>query len=185
MKLKQLLKPILEETKPVYEYGCAMLYFNFPEIDKIQNAINPTHLYIEDTNGGYGFEDEPHTTFLYGLHNNVSVDDVKGILSQFIYGECKAFNPSLFENEKFDVLKFDVNGPNLHETNTELSKLPHTTSYPEYHPHLTIAYLKPGMGKQYIETLNKNKANEFRLVPQYAIYSEPNGTKTKINIRID
>ena len=185
MKLKQLLKPILEEKTPVYEYGCAMLYFNFPEIYKIQDAINPDHLYYEDANGGYGFEDEPHTTLLYGLHEEVTLENIQKVLDNYTYTTCKIHNPSLFENEKFDVLKFDVSGDNLHESNSDLSKLPHTTSYPDYHPHLTIAYLKPGMGKKYVEMLNKNKANEFELVPQYAVYSQPNGTKTKINIRID
>lgn len=182
MKLKTLLNTIKESTG-TYDYGCAMLYFSLPEVFKIQNAINPEHLYVEDSNGGYGLEDEPHTTFLYGLHNSVSVDDVKGILGNFGYGECKAFNPSLFENEKFDVLKFDVNGPSLHETNAELSKLPHTTSYPDYHPHLTIAYLKPGYGKKYVDMLKKTKT-ELKCVPEYAVYSEPNGTKTKIQITI-
>ena len=182
MKLKTLLNTIKESTG-TYDYGCAMLYFSLPEVFKIQDAINPEHLYVEDSNGGYGLEDEPHTTFLYGLHDSVSVDDVKGILGNFGYGECKAFNPSLFENEKFDVLKFDVNGPSLHETNAELSKLPHTTSYPDYHPHLTIAYLKPGYGKKYADMLKKVKT-ELKCVPQYAVYSEPNGTKTKIQITI-
>jgi hypothetical protein len=41
------------------------------------------------------------------------------------------------------------------------------------------------MGKKYVDMLNKAKANEFWLAPQYAVYSEADGTKTKINIRID
>lgn len=182
MKLKTLLKSI-NESNSTYDYGCAMLYFSVPDVFKIQDAINPQHVYTADDNGGYGLENEPHCTLLYGLHNDVSLDDVKGILGNFGYGECKGYNPSLFENEKFDVLKFDIGGPSLHETNKELSKLPHTTSYPDYHPHLTIAYLKPGYGKKYVAMLKNAKA-ELRCVPEYAVYSEPNGTKTKIQITI-
>lgn len=185
MKLKKLLKPILEEKKPVYEYGCVMLYFDFPNVFKIQDAINPNHLYEEDSNGGYGFEDEPHTTLLYGLHKEVTLEDVKKVLEGFTYTTCKVDNPSLFENEKFDVLKFDVSGDNLHESNAELSKFPHTTSFPDYHPHLTIAYLKPGMGEKYVNMLKKAEVSGYELVPKYAVFSEPDGTKTQINIRID
>jgi hypothetical protein len=41
------------------------------------------------------------------------------------------------------------------------------------------------MGKKYVDVLNKNKVNEFQLAPQYAVYSEADGTKTKIKINID
>jgi hypothetical protein len=91
----------------------------------------------------------------------------------------------LFENEKYDVLKFEVVGDNLHETNADLKKFPHTTSFPDYNPHLTIAYLKKGEGSKYVNMLNKAGLNEFWLAPQYGVYSKPNGSKTHIQIRID
>jgi hypothetical protein len=49
-----------------------------------------------------------------------------------------------FENELYDVLKFDVKREkSLFDCNKDLMKFPHTTDYPDYHPHLTISYLKP------------------------------------------
>jgi hypothetical protein len=182
IKLTDLLK---ENSSSTYDYGCVMLYFIFPEINKIHDTINPSHLYTEDGDSTYGIEDEPHTTLLYGLHKEVSLNDVSGVLDKYTYHTCKIHNPSLFENEKYDVLKFDVIGDNLHETNADLKEFPFTSNYPNYHPHLTVAYLKPGMGKKYVDMLNKTKSNEFWLEPQYAVYSESDGTKTKINIRID
>jgi hypothetical protein len=58
--------------------------------------------------------------------------------------------------DKYDVLKFDVRYPTksgafLHKINSKLQELPHTNGFPDYHPHSTIAYLKSGSGKKYIE----------------------------------
>lgn len=181
----KLLNLIKENSKSTYEYGCVMLYFNFPEINKIHNVIDPSHIYIEDGDTTYGLEDEPHTTLLYGLHDEVTLSDVSSVLDNYTYYTCKIHNPSLFENEKYDVLKFDVVGDNLHETNTDLKQFPFTSNYPNYHPHLTVAYLKRGMGRQYVDMLNNEEADEFWLAPQYAVYSEANGVNRKIKIRVD
>jgi 2'-5' RNA ligase len=133
----------------------------------------------------FGLEDEPHTTLLYGLHEEVTLKQVENILDGYTYYTCKVSNPSLFKNEEFDVLKFDVTGDNLHETNKSLKELPHTSTYPNYHPHLTIGYIKPGKGQRYVDIINDLDETEYWLAPKYAVYSQPNGKKTKINIRID
>lgn len=182
IKLKELIK---ENSQSTYDYGCVMLYFTFSEMDKIHSLISPTDIYTEDGDSTFGLEDEPHTTLLYGLHEGVADMDVDKTLSEYTYYTCKIHTPSLFENQKYDVLKFEVVGDNLHETNADLKRFPHTTSYPDYHPHLTIGYLKPSMGKKYVNMLNKAGLNEFRLAPQYGVYSKPNGSKTKIKLNLD
>ncbi len=73
------------------------------------------------------------------------------------------------DEEGKDVLKFDIKGENLHETNTDLQQYPFTSNFPDYHPHMTIAYLKPGSGKRYAKML---KGQEFDLIPQHAVYSK-------------
>jgi 2'-5' RNA ligase len=181
IKLLDLLK---ENSTSTYDYGCVMLYFNFPQINKIHDAIDPKDIYSESEDKTFGLEDEPHTTLLYGLHEEVSLDDIKQVLNEFVYDKCIVHTPSLFENEKYDVLKFDVKGNNLHETNASLKQFPFTSNFPNYHPHLTIGYLKPGTGKRYVEMLNKAKANKYELIPQYAVYSQPDGIKNQINIKV-
>jgi hypothetical protein len=182
MKLTNIVKQILKEKAgDVYEYGCAMLYFDFPEINKVHDAIDPKELYEEEDDRSYGIENEPHTTLLYGLHKEVDTNEIKKVLDSFTFGECTISNASLFENEKYDVLKFDVAGPNLHEANRLLTEFPHTTTYPDYHPHLTIAYLKPGCGQRYVNIL---KGQQYQLVPKRAVYSKPDGTKVKIKIKV-
>lgn len=162
-----------------YDYGCVMLYFNFKEIKNIHSIIEKDDIYIKPYDKSYGLEDEPHCTLLYGLHKNAKLEEVKKIVNNFKFEECIIKNVSLFEND-YDVLKFDVEGKNLKECNEELKKLPYTSDYPDYHPHLTIAYIKKGKGKKYINML-KNK--KYKIDPLYIIYSYSNGKKDKIEIR--
>jgi 2'-5' RNA ligase len=176
------LKQLLTETKQTYDYGCVMLYFNFPEISKIHDLIDAADIYTKPGDRSYGLETEPHCTLLYGLHDGVSTQDIEKTLDEFTYYTVTAHHASLFENPEYDVLKFDVKGDNLHETNKALCEYPYTTDYPDYHPHMTIAYLKPGTGKQYVKQL---KGQRFDLLPQYAVYSKPDGDKDKITIRVD
>ena len=91
---------------------------------------------------------------------------------------------SLFENGKFDVLKFDVGYTDkkssfLHDCNEELTKLPYKSDFPDYHPHMTVAYLKPGMGNKYVMAF---KNEEHEVYPNHIIFSEPDNTKTQIAI---
>jgi len=174
----KLLSLITENHK--HEYGCVMLHFNFPEMEKIQDMINPNDIYEDETDDSYGLETEAHVTLLYGLHKEVSSENVKEVLKNFSFGQCKLNNASLFENEKYDVLKYDIDGDGLHKANLELKKFPYTSDFPEYHPHLTIAYLKPKTGKKYSDAL---KNSSFTLIPTYAIYSQTDGTKQKIKIK--
>lgn len=179
MVFKRFFEFLKESSKSTYEYGCAMLYFDFPEMKEIHEKINEDDIYIEEGDNTYGLEDEPHCTLLYGLHEEVKPEQIKKIVGEFAFGSCKIHNASLFENDKYDVLKFDVDGGELHECNEDLTKLPHTNSFPDYHPHMTIAYLKPGKGKEYVEKL---KGIEFNLSPSHAVFSQPNGTKTKFPV---
>jgi len=171
---------ISENSTSTYEYGCMMLYFDFPEMENIHSKISSEDVYEEEGDRTFGLEDEPHCTLLFGLHDNeLDQDEVINATKQFKYPEVTAHNASLFENEKYDVLKFDIKGDSLHEANAALREFPYSNDYPDYHPHMTVGYLKPGTGKKYAEMLKDQK---FTLTPQYAIYSHPDGSKDKIEI---
>ena len=169
-----------ENTQSKYEFGCVMLYFNFPELLKLQESIDPSDLYTEEGDIKYGLEDEPHCTLLYGLHEEVTLQQVKDQIGLVAFGPkpLTAHNVSCFKNEKYDVLKFDVQGDILHGLNSDLKELPYTSNFPDYHPHSTIAYLKPGLGDKYIEMF---KGQKHEVEPEYIIFSH-NGEKDRINI---
>ena len=170
MKYKTLIK----EDTGTHDYGCAMIYFEFPGISAFQSVIDDDDVYHKEGDRSFGLETEPHTTLLYGLHSDVDPKEVMKVMEKYTYNHCRLYNVSTFNNSDYDVLKFDVESPVLHEVNQELKKFPHTTSFPIYHPHMTIAYLKPGMGEKYIKNLNWAK---FMITPNKLVYSTPSGKK--------
>jgi 2'-5' RNA ligase len=176
---EEFMSDLVNEKKTTYDYGCAMIYFEFPEMESLHKQIDKEDVFVDPNDSTFGLETEPHCTLLYGLHADVAVNTIKKIVDGFDFGECTIEGASLFENEKFDVLKFDVTGSGLHDCNAALVKLPHTTDYPNYHPHMTIAYLKNGMGKKYVDLLGTEKRT---LKPSYIVYSQPDGTKSKIDL---
>lgn len=177
-------KQNLNEQKETYSYGCAMLYVDFPKMAELHKLIDPQDVYLDPEDLTFGLEDEPHVTLLYGLHEEVSLDTVKSIVENHNFGPIVAFNASIFEPEKYDVLKFDIRypikgGAFLHKCNQDLVKLPHTTDFPNYHPHMTVAYIKKGLGQKYVDKIN---GIEYDLEPTYVVYSTSNGEKHRIEI---
>lgn len=99
---------------------------------------------------GFGREDESHITILYGIHTS-NVKTIKEILSKTKPFEVELDKISLFENKKFNVVKIDVLGKDLYRLNQKLkNELDYSDKYPEFKPHLTIAYVKKDFGKTLI-----------------------------------
>jgi hypothetical protein len=173
--------PVNEDENQTYDYGCSMVYFDFPKMEEIHSMIDDSDVYTEEEDRSYGLETEPHTTLLYGLHSNDIKDEevIDASIKSGVPKELVLHNASCFNNDKYDVLKFDVDNKDLHKINAELSKLPHTTDYPDYHPHSTIAYLKKGTGEKYV---NKLKNRSYTVNPSKIVYSKPNGGKIEHQI---
>jgi 2'-5' RNA ligase len=160
-----------------YEYGCAMLYLAAEEIANLQKEI------AEEDLQGKGLEDDYHVTLLYGLHSDeISDDEIMKTCCEPVYPKVRLYNVSLFENPEFDVLKFDAECPMLTEVNRKLVKFPHTTNFPDYHPHATIAYLKPGTGQKYVKAF---AGRNLTVDPTQIVYSKPDGSKVVEKAKID
>ncbi|MDD3986105.1 MAG: 2'-5' RNA ligase family protein [Methanobacterium sp.] len=177
IKLIDLLK---ENSESTYDLGCVMLDFNFPRLKTIQDNIEEEDIYTEEGDKTYGLEDEPHITLLYGLHEGVTIEQVKEALKDIEFSNVRLSNISCFETPKYDVLKFDVEGEALNKAHEALKTLPFTSDFPEYHPHLTVCYLKKGKGKIYTQGF---KGLNFILKPTKAVYSTPEGEKTEFEIQ--
>jgi hypothetical protein len=178
MKLTKILETLKNKS---YTYGCVMLYVDFPQLPDVQSIINKSDIYTGD---GYGLESEPHCTLLYGLHSD-EIDDttIKKIIESYTFPLCRAYLPSVFSNDEYDVLKFNVESDNIRNINTQLRKLPHTTSYPIYRPHLTVGYLNPRTGMKYVDMLNTSSLNSFTLKPTKVVYSKPSGDRIEYSIK--
>lgn len=96
-----------------------------------------------------GRETTPHITVKYGLHTN-EASKIRELLKDQAPIAVTLGKTSLFENDDADVVKVDVDSPELHALNKKIADaLPHTDTHPDYTPHATVAYVKPGLGKKY------------------------------------
>jgi 2'-5' RNA ligase len=164
----------------LYDYGCVMVYLDIPNWKNIVSKINPDELYLPE-DPTHGYETDPHATILYGLHPEVTDEDItKAIQSQNLSHILLDIDGiDTFQNKDYDVVKMNVKSDTLNNLNKELSKLPHTTDYPDYKPHVTMAYLKPGNGKKYHQPDYKHKFDKIKKI----VYSKTNGDKVEIPIK--
>lgn len=164
-----------ENNRTKYSYGCVMLQAPIKEMKDFQLRIEDEDLHE------YGKEKDPHVTILYGIHDDeTSLDEIKALFSKLGKQEIEISltEINLFENEEYDVVKINIESVDLHFLNKELRKLPHTSSFPDYKPHMTIAYVKPGTGKKYVEKFEKQLFYKFNRIE----YSMADGTKKYFEI---
>lgn len=106
-----------------------------------------------------GREDLPHVTVRYGLHQEVTSEDVGRSVAgccdwvRLRLGHVTTFPAS--EGRDFDVLMVHVESDDLRRLNRRLAQLPHTDTFPEYKPHCTIAYVRAGLGDGYARRLGE------------------------------
>lgn len=111
-----------------------------------KDSIPEDQVYKVFNEPGYGREGEIHVTVLYGLHET-SPDRLRDILNTQDLFHVRLGKVTSFTNpDKFDVVKVDVESPELHQLNTLLrTKFHYTSNFPVYRPHVTIAYVKKGL----------------------------------------
>lgn len=167
----------------MYKYSCLMCLFEADWWESFNKKYIPeSSLYIDPEDPSFGRELENHFTILYGLHDDVDLKQVKQILPSISEIDCKLHSISVFENEKYDVLKFDILTDMGKEINSILRQtFDYTNDFPNYHPHATIAYLKKGEFPAVLNNIKPNTTNILKLSKPYNIlpvkykYSFPNG----------
>jgi len=104
-------------------------------------------------------ETDVHVTVKYGLDPNVTsaelaaalanAESVKAIAAQG--GSMTLRSTAMFESEKYDVVYIAVDSADLVTLNAVISAaLPVTDTHPKYVPHVTLAYVKSGCGKDFV-----------------------------------
>lgn len=169
-------------TGQKFGYGCAMVHFDFPEMEQIHKGIENDHVYSEEGDRSYGKESEPHVTLLYGLHSD-EIPDMKvlDVVKKHFSNAptIRLYNASVFKNDKYHVLKFEADCGALHNANQELRRFPHTSDYPDYQPHTTVAYMKVGKADDYVHYM---RDKVFTVKPSKIVYSKPDGKKVVIDL---
>jgi len=177
MKIKKYTQFLNESIQ--YKFGCVMLEVPVSNWEEIISSINQEDIY-EKEGENYGVQKNPHVTILYGLHDEVSLDQVKSVFEDFDGGvDIKIEGIGTFENKDFDVIKFNVlKNESLQKLNYRLSEFPNSNEYPEYIPHITIAYVKKGCGKKYDDPNYRYEVKNLTDV----CYSMSNGSKEYFTI---
>lgn len=143
-----------------YDYSSTQ--FNLPG-DVAFDVIQLAQLIHSDDLAGDGVELNPHITVKYGLHTD-DPELVRSAVMPFspvavTFGKCSVFpaNEATIQRggAAHDVVKIEIESKSLHKLNATISEsLACTDTYPNYKPHCTIAYVKPGLGEHYAAKLN-------------------------------
>ena len=154
--INQVLKDTkLNENEGDHKYSSTQIQAPNEVAEKIlafSLSIPDDEIYRDPEDPSYGRELDSHITVKYGL-KTVNAEDIEKLVKKSGVKEIDVVlkGTSLFEPEdkSYDVLKIDVQSPRLCELNKLFSTLPNSDTHPDYFPHLTIAYVKKGVGEKY------------------------------------
>lgn len=151
-----------EEAKENSEeprYGCIMMDANIKNWKEYHTSgIDEKDVYIKPYDKSYGLEETPHITIVYGIHEE-EVDPQR--MADLIEYHMKPITLvideiGVFEGDEYDVVKYNIPiTGQLRKYRDLFLQIPNTQSFPDYHPHMTIAYVKPGEGKKYATKLKE------------------------------
>jgi len=167
------------------EYGCIMLYTQIANWERHLKLIHKEDIYDDEFND-YGLEHTPHCTVLFGINlTETEPSEVRKVMETFKPIKVMISQFSIFTNENYDVVKYDVPvTPELRLYHELVKKtFPNTQDFPDYHPHMTIAYVLPGTGKKYAQDVEP-----FPVTFNEAVYSFAAGNsnaKTRIKVKLE
>jgi 2'-5' RNA ligase len=128
------------------KFGCLMLFLSVTPAEEILQWARQ-RIAAEDL-AEDGYEQEPHVTALYGFHPDVMPTEIEEVVKDAGPVTIELGSITRFESEKHDVIKVDVDGGSIYDLNKKLVEAFQgrvTNKFPEYHPHLTLAYVKKGL----------------------------------------
>jgi len=142
------------EVKPkVHDYSSTQI--NLPELEaesirRFAAKIPEKEIYTAPDDN-YGREAEPHVTVRYGMET-LDPGEIAPAFEGMGPIKAKMGKVSIFESDKYDVVKVDIESDDLRSANKRVGEtvdLPGET-FKDYKPHATIAYVKKGEGKKYV-----------------------------------
>lgn len=175
----------IKASGDLHPWGCLMV--DFPT-ELAEQAINyaaeniPDEILYTDVEDptGYGRETHIHTTVCYGLDPAMDRQRIKDVVDGLTAPvKVRLGKISKFEPEDYDVIKVEVESEDLHALHDVVKALgvPGET-YPDYKPHLTLAYVKKGAADTLLGQ-SPFEGQEFELTSfDYSAPPEP-GAKDK------
>ena len=175
-----LLSKLLSErtmTADTDRRGCLMAMIREPHAEKIRQwgskTISESSLFIEGDD--FGREKESHITIRYGFTRDLTPNEIKEVIREVKPFPIELEGTDIFRNERYDVIFLKSESPILRNMNEITKKFPNTTSHPIYNPHLTLAYVQPGVGERF---RNKVGSKKMAVMCECVMYSGINHIKT-------
>lgn len=144
-------------------------------IAKSKELIKPSLLFKPDD---MGFEDRPHVTILFGLHDTNPPLCAVDIIETHPKFNITLGTISLFKGDEtgnlFDVVKAEIKSSDVYALNTAFrDACDYTTDFPEYVPHATIAFVQQNTCN-HLDGANAMSGISF--IVDRLVYSSSNGT---------
>jgi 2'-5' RNA ligase len=148
--------------------GCIMINTEIiPVLDHVEDADKDL---VEATSSndhtmGAVSEIEPHATLLYGLLNNGNIwkDKVDSVLKGWSISNVKIEEISYFDlGDSYAIVGLLESTPEIIDGHDRLTLLPHINTFSEYHPHITLAYVKHDevIRDKWVKALSKQYNNK-------------------------
>lgn len=139
----------IEKTK--HEFSSTQV--NLPK-DESEKVLELGKKLIKDEDlAEDGREMNPHITAQFGIETN-DAEAIRNALKDVAPFKVKLGKTSIFpakEGADYDVVKLDVDSPELHEIRKLIAAaVPHTNTHPTFIPHATLGYVKAGLGEKYV-----------------------------------
>lgn len=131
-----------------------------------------------------GREESPHVTVRFGFKPEVTTGQIEAALRGKGPFELTLGKVSCFYGEDsgkdYDVLKVDVTSPQLKALHSILGGLPNEATHKDYKPHATIAYVKAGLGREYMRLL---APLDLKVVVDELEYSDADKARSYFKLR--
>ena len=140
-------------TDLITEGHCIMA--DVPQKESMLEFIKkiPNECVYEEVGENYGKEANPHVTVMYGL-SPIEETRVKELLTKVpkkIVAELGKISKFSNADAPYDVLKIEVKSPHLNKIHEMIRKnFDNNYKWPEYNPHVTLAYVKKGTCNEYV-----------------------------------
>jgi predicted double-glycine peptidase len=125
--------------------------------DALQNVLDLQDLILPEDLAGDGKEAQPHVTVVYGLHTD-DPREVQPYVRSFgpvglTLGKVSYF-PATEHSDGAEPVIIEVGGERVRDLrNVIIQAVPNTQNFPDYKPHVTLAYVRAGKGAEYAARL--------------------------------
>lgn len=142
---EEVVERAIEGVDKSFQFASTQFDIRGPEADRVLEMAGR----VEEEDLVDGREYEPHITVLYGLLTDED-DQVRHLLRDEGPIAVRIGKTTYFESQNHDVVVIEVESTGLHALHDRLrDACPNDYAFPEYRPHITLAYVKPGLGQQY------------------------------------